>query len=215
MTRDETVKIIRILVATYPNFKPDNLSDTVDAWCLMLDDFPYEVVSVALKACVTSIKSAFPPSVSEIIDMIHTISEPEELSEMEAWTLVSNALRNGYYGAEEEFNKLPPIVQKAVVSPSQLRNWAVTDAESIENVVQSNFMRTFKVVRAREKEISKMPSDIRKMIQQANEGRIQIAPPKVEKAIEDKSYENIGGPMPDRLKAKMDEVYKQLGGEKK
>ena len=211
MTRDETVKIIRILVATYPNFKPDNLSDTVDVWCVMLEEFPYEVVSVALKACVTSIKSSFPPSVSEIIDMIHTVSQPEELSEMEAWALVSRALKNGYYGAEAEFDKLPPIVQKVVASPSQLRNWAVTDSESIENVVQSNFMRTFRIVQAREKEIAKMPTDARRMIEKVNENRIQISPPRNNNIIEDKQEKEIDSvPMPEDARKRIQEMFEKM-----
>jgi hypothetical protein len=75
--------------------------------------------------------------------------------------LVSKAIRNGYYGAEEEFAKLPEVVKKAVGNPANLRAWAHTDEQSIENVVQSNFLRTYRVVVKRESENAKLPDSIR------------------------------------------------------
>ena len=54
MTREETVKIIRIMCDCYPNYKPNNLSETVDVWNMMLKDCVYEQVSVALKAYIRS-----------------------------------------------------------------------------------------------------------------------------------------------------------------
>ena len=42
MTREETVKIIRIMVDSYPNYKPNNISETVDVWHMMLSEYTYE-----------------------------------------------------------------------------------------------------------------------------------------------------------------------------
>ena len=52
MTREETVKIIRIMVDSYPNYKPNNISETVDVWNMMLSEYTYEQISVALKAYI-------------------------------------------------------------------------------------------------------------------------------------------------------------------
>ena len=81
--------------------------------------------------------------------------------------LVSKALRNGYYGAEQEFEKLPPLVQKAVGAPSQLRNWSQTDSESVENVIQSNFMRTYRQELAKSREMRKIPQETRSALEQS------------------------------------------------
>lgn len=168
MTRDETVKIIRIMCDCYPNYKPSNLSETVDVWNMMLNEYDYSQISTALKAYVHSDTSGFAPSIGQLINKLHEVQSPQELNEMEAWMLVSKALRNGYYGAVEEFSKLPPLVQKAVGSPDNLRNWALTDIKSIENVVQSNFMRTYRTVANRAKEFQKMPKDIKALIESTN-----------------------------------------------
>ena len=168
MTREETVKIIRIMCDCYPNYKPNNLSETVDVWQMMLDEYSYNQVSIALKAYVTSDTSGFAPSVGEIAAKIQLISQPQELDGMAAWGLVSKALRNGTYGAVEEFNKLPPLVRQAVGIPDNLKNWATSDYQTIETVIQSNFLRTYETVVKRANEINRMPDNIKSLIEKTN-----------------------------------------------
>lgn len=152
----------------YPNYKPNNLSETVDVWQMMLDEYSYNQVSIALKAYVTSDTSGFAPSVGEIVAKIQTISQPQELDGMAAWGLVSKALRNGTYGAVEEFNKLPPLVRQAVGIPGNLKNWATSDYQTIETVIQSNFLRTYEVIVKRANEINRMPDNIKSLIEKTN-----------------------------------------------
>jgi hypothetical protein len=168
MTREETVKIIRIMCDCYPNYKPNNLSETVDVWNMMLNNYSYEQVSVALKAYINSDISGFAPSIGQLIGKIQTISQPQELDGMTAWGLVSKALRNGTYGAVEEFNKLPPLVKQAVGMPDNLKNWATSDYQTIETVIQSNFLRTYETVVKRVNEINRMPDNIKSLIKKAN-----------------------------------------------
>ena len=171
MNRDETKRIIQIMCATYPNWKPADLSQTVDAWHMMLEDYPYNQIAIALKAYITSDASGFAPSVGQLVAKLTTITTSNEPSELEAWAMVSKALRNGFYGAEEEFAKLPELVQKAVGTPSNLRQWSQTDVDSIENVIQSNFLRTYRSVVKRAEEMLKMPSDV-KALMQANDVKL-------------------------------------------
>ena len=171
MSRDETKRIIQIMCATYPNWKPADLSQTVDAWHMMLEDYPYNQIAIALKAYITSDASGFAPSVGQLVAKLTTITTANEPSELEAWAMVSKALRNGFYGAEDEFAKLPELVQKAVGTPSNLRQWSQTDVDSIENVIQSNFLRTYRSVVKRAEEVQKMPSDV-KALMQANDVKL-------------------------------------------
>lgn len=168
MTKNETVKIIRIMYDCYPNYKPDNLSETIDVWQEMLKDYNYELVAIALRAFVYSNASGFAPSIGQLIDKLKTISQPQGLDGMTAWGLVRKALNNGTYGAVEEFNKLPPLVQKAVGIPDNLRNWATTDYQTIETVIQSNFLRTYETLVKRADEINRMPDNIKSLIENVN-----------------------------------------------
>lgn len=213
MTRDETKKIIMVISASYPNFKPQDIRMTVDTWQMMLDEYSYTQVSMAVKAYIASDTSGFAPSIGQVVGLMKKIEEPEELNEMEAWGLVSRAIRNGYYGAEKEFEKLPPLVQKAVGTPGQLRNWSQTDMESIENVVQSNFMRTYRTVVKSSQETARMPENIRKLIEQTGQkmlGENKEHSPEI--MIEDKSEplkESI--PMPEIMMQRFKEMMGETG----
>lgn len=168
MTREETVKIIRIMVDSYPNYKPNNISETVDVWHMMLSEYSYEQISVALKAYILSDTNGFAPSIGQLVAKIQTIIQPKELSEMEAWALVSKAIRNSGYNSVEEFAKLPPLVQKAIGLPDQLRTWALDEYYN-EQVVSSNFMRCYRNEVENEKKILYMPKDVQALLQNGSE----------------------------------------------
>lgn len=171
MTVLEAKKIIAVMMVSYPNFKPVDIDSMAKIWADMLSEYNYEQVNTALKTYILSDTNGFAPSIGQIVDKIQAISKPQELSEMEAWDMVRIALRNSGYNAEEEFNKLPLIVQKAVNSPSQLRTWAL-DENYNEQVVSSNFMRCYRTVVARENEIAKMPAEVRALLGKAAQPKL-------------------------------------------
>ena len=156
------------MVDSYPNYKPNDISETVDVWHMMLSDYEYNLVAMSLKAYILSDTSGFAPSIGQLVAKIQTISQPQELDGMAAWGLVSKALRNGTYGAVEEFNKLPPLVKQAVGMPDNLKNWATSDYQTIETVIQSNFLRTYETVVKRANEINRMPDNIKTLIEKTN-----------------------------------------------
>lgn len=173
MEREEIKKIIRIMCANYPNFKPSNLTETIDVWNMMLSEYTYSQISVALKSYVLSDTSGFAPSIGQLVGMIHSIEKPQPLNEMEAWALVSKAIRNSSYRYVEEFLKLPEEVQRAVGTPKQLRIWA-TDEDYNETVVMSNFQRSYRSELARNETMSKLPENMQVRIS-ANENPARIA----------------------------------------
>lgn len=165
MTREQVGKLLMTIQAYYPNYNPPDKEITLNAWYEMFAEYPEELVSQALRACIATNTSGFAPDVGQIMSKIQTISQPQELDGMAAWGLVSKALRNGTYGAVEEFNKLPPLVKQAVGMPDNLKNWATSDYQTIETVIQSNFLRTYETVVKRANEINRMPDDIKSLIE--------------------------------------------------
>ena len=202
MTVNDARKIIAVMLVSYPNFKPIDTELMATTWADMLNEYSYEQVSVALKCYITTDTSGFAPSIGQLIDKLKTVEQPQELNELQAWGLVRKAINNSGYHSEEQFAKLPPLVQKAVGTPGQLKQWGLSDIESIETVAQSNFMRTYRAVVKREDEVSRMPIEIRQLIQQ-NEPKITIECTSV-KAIEDKNRE--WKPMSDEIQAKLDKL---------
>lgn len=160
MTREETQKLLAIISAIYPNFKVQDKSATVEAWHLMLSEYSYQDMSIALKIFVNTSGKGFAPSVDQLIAMTRKPSELTQMSEGEAWALVNKAIGRSLYYAEEEFAKLPQEVQRAVGSAEQLRTWAVsTDYNG--SVVSSNFMRAYRTVCERKQMVESLPAEVR------------------------------------------------------
>ena len=168
MTREQVGKLLMTIQAYYPNYNPPDKEITINAWHIMLAEYPEELVLQALRACIATNTSGFAPDVGQIMSKIQIISQPQKLDGMTAWGLVSKALRNGTYGAVEEFNKLPPLVRQAVGMPDNLKNWATADYQTIETVIQSNFLRTYETVAKRANEINRMPDNIKSLIENTN-----------------------------------------------
>lgn len=168
MTENEAKKLLAVMTVTYPNYKLANVDFAAKVWSDMLGEFTYSQAGAALKAYIRSDTSGFAPTPGQIISQIVKMVIPEELNEMEAWALVSKAIRNSGYNAAEEFSKLPALVQAAVGAPEQLRTWAL-DQNYNETVVSSNFIKTYRVSLSRQSELAKMPEEIKRAIQKTNE----------------------------------------------
>lgn len=204
------------MVDSYPNYKPNNISETVDVWQMMLSDYDYNLVAMALKAYILSDTSGFAPSIGQLVSKIQIITKPHELSEMEAWSLVSKAIRNSGYNSVEEFAKLPPVVQKAVGLPEQLRTWALGENYN-EQVVSSNFMRCYRTELARYEELSKMPAEIKALIDNSfrnsyssqikdkREQTIKSLTDMKEKEIKSLDTKKEYVPMPEEIKKRMED----------
>ncbi len=167
MTDKETRKIIAVLMVAYPNYKPINIDFTVSVWADMLSDYSYSEVDMAIKAYISMDTSGFAPAIGQVIDKIKSITTPQQMTDAEAWSLVRKAISDSSYNATDRFNELPITCQRAVGSPAQLRMWAL-DASYNENVVSSNFMRSYRTEVARQNELSRMPSEVRQIIEKIN-----------------------------------------------
>lgn len=162
MTRDEVKQILMRIQVTYPNWKPSgDIALVVDVWHEYLATYSYKEILGAVKAYVMSDTSGFAPTVGQVLAKLRVLAEEDSISELEAWAMVSKALRNGLYGSETEFEKLPNLVKKAVGSPENLRNWAMTEEKTVETVVMSQFLSAYKTVTKREKEIATIPHELR------------------------------------------------------
>lgn len=165
MTKTETIKIMAVLRAAYPQYyakqSDEDLQGIVNLWAEMFDDEPYEVVAMATKALIKTRTSTFPPTIGEINERIQQIVQPEQDTAMEAWGAVIKAIRNGNYGYREEFEKLPPLAQKIVGSPNQLREWALMDSETINSVVASNFRQSYNAKAKNEREYIALPKTVK------------------------------------------------------
>lgn len=167
MTIKDARKLIAVFMVTYPNYKPIDTELAAATWADAMSEYTYEQVSVALKMYLKTSTSGFAPTPGQLIEKIQVVTQPELLSETEAWAIVRSSLsRCGYYSVEE-FEKFSPIIQKAVGSPSQLRVWAL-DPDYNEGVVSAQFGRVYRALAEKQKDFDKMPSNIQHRIEDVN-----------------------------------------------
>lgn len=167
MTLQETAIIMDILTAAYPQFyrgmPKDDLKKAAVLWADLFKDDPVQNVAAAVKAFISNDRKGYPPAIGLIKEQLFKITQPEQMSEAEAWNVVLKALRNSAYRADEEFKKLPPLLKRIVGSPSTLRDWCQQEYETL-SVTASNFQRSYRTMAVNEKEYIKLPNDIKELI---------------------------------------------------
>ena len=166
MNKKETVGIMAIIETAYPTIKRTEQQriEAVNLWSsLFADDDPLDVAQ-AVRGFIVGDTTGFPPSIGQIKARLAQMKKPQALSEVEAWGLVSKACQNGYYGAEEEFNKLPKTIQATIGSPRQIREWSMLDTATLESVIASNFMRAYKIMETRETEYAALPEKEKRLL---------------------------------------------------
>lgn len=168
MTKDQFKILVKAMKAVYtnPGFIPDN--DAFDVWYSMLKDLDYALASRAVQMHMQTEET--PPTVAGIRKQSAKLKadETDDLNETAAWSLVLKAIRRSTYYSEEEFLKLPDIIQRSVGSPRQLREWATledVDGKTL-TVLQSNFQRTFRAEQQKERERQKLSPDVSRMIRE-------------------------------------------------
>lgn len=159
MTVDEFDILVKAMKAMYadPKFIAD--STAYEMWYSLIGYMNYQTASEALQAHLRT--STRLPAVADFVKYASQKSNPQALNAEEAWALVTKALRNGLYGAEEEYAKLPPAIQKAVGSPINLREWAQLEKDDVQGVQKSHFVRAYRTEMERAEQDRLLPLGLR------------------------------------------------------
>ena len=164
MTKKEFLVIVKGLKSVYSDPKFLAGKDAIDVWYGLLCDLPYQVLSLATQKYM--MQEQYPPTIAGLRKKAAEITAPvhEDMSELEAWSLVRKALSNSGYNAEAEFDKLPELCQKAVGNASNLREMALMDTETVNSVEQSHFIRNYRTVLDRKRVDSQIAPGVMQMV---------------------------------------------------
>lgn len=191
MTLNEAKNIVGLLMFNYPDTLRENSDDAlvtyIENWHFFFKDDSYAEVMQAVQKIISSSQERFAPNIGMIREQMRKNRTPQGgMSEQEAWGLVKQALRNGSYGYKEEFAKLPPVVQRCVGSENMIREWAAMESETLDSVVASNFMRSYRAIRQSAEEEARTPESIRQQLEAFRENfliGIDEAKPEEEKQV--------------------------------
>lgn len=172
MTRNETLQVLAIIKVAYPNSFTKLTKQDVDAltslWERQFKDYDANLVISAIDTIIATDVSDFMPSIARIKQVCSKLSNPNQITEIEAWQYVKKALQNALYNAVEEFDKLPSIVQTIVGSPRRLKDWALMPSSEVETFIYNNFVKSFNIESEREREQSLIPIGVKQNLMIAN-----------------------------------------------
>lgn len=169
MERKEFAIIAKTIRSVYPNMLVDD--DSKEVWFTFLKDMDYKEASAALARHICT--SKFPPTIADLREQFVNNSNIGEMNGEQAWSIVYKAMENSAYGYKEEFDKLPPLLQKCVGSAENLHELALMDSDTVNSVEKSHFIRIYGVEQKRQKEFDSMPESVKQLIEQTSTKMIE------------------------------------------
>lgn len=173
MDRKELLGIFAILEANYePQFAKRsamNKQAMVNLWEEHFMDKDFGLVKAAVNAYISTDTTGFVPNVGQINEQIRALTSGGMMTEQEAVAMLMKATRNGLYGAEKEYEKLPPVLQRLAGSPEQIRAWARMDEDELNTVVASNLMRSYRAIAKKEEQQQTLPSSVKSLLEGVSE----------------------------------------------
>lgn len=170
MKKSELFNLFAAIQVYYPSEKwAANPHDAVlDAWHEMFEPYPVEIVYAALKRHV--VNSTYPPRISDLLTEIKLLAPVQgdgaAPTAEQAWALVLMAVKNSGYYAKQEFEKLPPDIQRRVGSYEVLRTWALAEDDGATlSVARANFLRNYGQDVQRQQMNEMLPESVKRLMQ--------------------------------------------------
>lgn len=93
MTREDVIKLLMMIQAAYPNYKPPDKTIAVNMWYEMLKECDEASVMMGLKEFIKTDTSGFAPSIGQIISKMETVEKRIQISELESRLLAESSMR--------------------------------------------------------------------------------------------------------------------------
>lgn len=163
----EATQIIAMIETNWQPFK--NTGAAIKLWASAFAEDPYTLVNTAVMTMIQTDASDFRPNVAKVRRKMHDIVYGERMTETEAWLTVKNSLPEAQEspetlkGARSAWDKLPDDIKK-LVTPKQLLDYNSVETATLDTVIQSNFMRSYREVSDRRYSKESLPKTTLKEI---------------------------------------------------
>lgn len=171
MTIDEFIPVIQRLRSAYARYRFMQNEYDLETWFLALNDIPLKMLMAGVTSYIMTNKE--PPTIADIRSASVELIKDDNPSPLAAWSQVYKAICNSAYHAEEEFNKLSPVIQRAVGSPVNLREMGQMDSKTVNSVEQSHFINAYKAEVMRERKAAVMPERVEKLLEATTQRMIE------------------------------------------
>jgi len=145
MTKTETVKLLAVISAAFPNIQVAEA--TVALWHELLGDLDLNLVLAATKKLI--LESPYPPTIADIRKQVVEITTPhdEKIDAATAWGEVEKAIQlYGYYREAEAMASMSPRTAKVV----KYIGWQEICLSEEPGVVRGQFLKMYQQIAERE-----------------------------------------------------------------
>lgn len=164
MTSDDAITILTMVQTAYPSYKPLDINIAVELWADAFRETPAGTVKAAVKAYIMG-DHEFAPNPGNINTLIYSMNALQEETPEELWAkYVRPAIRDSNYHAEERFEKFPLDLQKVIAAPRVLSGWASLPTETVDSVIYSQFLKSYRGYMSEKRQQNAYPPEIRAKI---------------------------------------------------
>lgn len=177
MTREDTIKILSILKASYPNFYKEltkkDAETTINLYAEMFSNTEANLVATAIKELIQH--QSYPPTIADIKNKIDELTQPYEETEAELWEIYKKTIQSGYYGDRSEFEELPEAIKSYLGNnPNRINELGMMESSTFNSVEKGIFLKQIKVIKERAKSIRMMLPETRKYLNNVLSGNAGI-----------------------------------------
>lgn len=164
LTRAEISELMAFIAEEHPKFlDTPNPEHRLDLWEEAFKNMPYDLVDFAVKR--TLIESPYAPRLSDVAQRIKEIVRPEGDSAVAAWNALRKAVSRASVVTREEFETLPPEVQRFCGSLNGLRSLGMLNEDIFSSVTRGQFMKVYDGMRRSRETMELMPPKLRDITQ--------------------------------------------------
>lgn len=177
MTKEETIGILSILKASYPNFYKEltkkDAETTINLYTKMFNNTAANLVATAIKELIQH--QSYPPTIADIKNKIDELTQPYEETEAELWEKYKKIIQSGYYGDRTEFDALPEAIKSYLGNnPNRINELGMMESSTFNSVEKGIFLKQIKVIKERAKSIRMMLPETRKYLNNVLSGNTGI-----------------------------------------
>jgi len=169
MTRNELLKLMKLISAEYPNtFKVSH--ERVAVWWEMIGNADFSLAWQSVLGILREPRE-FPPSVGMVAQAISDLANPKT-QWGDAWNdLISLVSRFGTYGAEEACEKMDDRTRRAVGGVTGFRELCATQTEALP-IFRAQFRQRYEAAKERSN-VSALPHNVSALISRAEKKQIE------------------------------------------
>ena len=177
MTREETIGILSILKASYPNFYKEltkkDAETTINLYAEMFSNTEANLVATAIKELIQH--QSYPPTIADIKNKIYELTNLDELNSSDLWEIFKKTIQSGYYGDRTEFDALPEAIKAYLGNnPRRINEIGMMESNTLNTVEKGIFMRQIEAIKDRVKSQKMMLPETRKYLNNVLSGNAGI-----------------------------------------